>query len=274
MGRLRKRKYNESRRRVKRTRLLAAFALAVSGCVAPSQSYWLPETQPVERFDYAPWDRVLRAHVVGGVVDYPAIARNPDFPAIVAALRRARFTQETTAAERLAFWINAYNVSAVAAVLAGESPATLYGRIVFLRRTRHDVGGDSITLWDLEHARLRPLGDPRIHFALVCASASCPRLASQAYLPSLLDAQLEVATRAFVNDPTKNRYDSEERVAYLSELFDFFPEDFAGDSGSVASYVAGYVEDPAVAAGLADGSWEVRYTDYDWSLNGKPLSQD
>ena len=242
--------------------------------MAPSQSYWLPETQPVEHFDYGPWDRVLRAHVVAGVVDYPAIARNPEFPAIVAALRRARFTRETTADERLAFWINAYNISAVASVLEGESLETLFGRIEFFRRTRHDVGGDSITLWDLEHARLRPLGEPRIHFALVCASASCPRLSSQAYVPSLLDAQLESATRAFVNDPKKNRYDPVDRVAYLSELFDFFPEDFAGDSGSVAAYVAGYVEDPEVAVGLADGGWKVRYTDYDWSLNGKPVHRD
>jgi len=239
--------------------------------VAPSQSYWLPDTQPVRRLDYGDWDRLLRAHVHRGAVDYPAIAIDGDLPAFLAAVRRARFTRDTTADERLAFWINAYNASVIAGILGGQSPATLLGRNEFFRRTRHDVGGDSITLWDLEHERIRPVGDPRTHFALVCASVSCPALSSQAYVPRTLDAQLEVATFAFVNDPAKNRYDPVERVAHLSEIFEWYAEDFEAAAGSVPTYVALHVEDPVAAAGLADGSWEVRYMDFDWSLNGSPL---
>lgn len=239
--------------------------------MAPSQSYWLPETQPVQRLDYDNWGGLLRAHVRRGNVDYPAIAGDGGFPAFLAALRRARFTSDTTADQRLAFWINAYNAAAIAGILAGRSPATLLGRAEFFWRTRYDVGGEAITLWDLEQERIRPVGDPRIHFALVCASASCPVLPSQAYLPRVLDAQLEVATRAFVNDPTKNRYDPVERVAHLSEIFERYAEDFEAAAGSVAAYVALHLEHPEAAAGLADGSWEVRYMDFDWSLNGKPL---
>ncbi len=270
----RKRKNNESPSRVKRGVLLLGLALLGAGCVAPSQSYWLPETQPVERLDYADWNGLLRAHVLRGAVDYPAVANDAGFPVFLTALRRARFTLDTSADERLAFWINAYNASAIAGILDGQSPATILGRNEFLRRARHDVGGDSITLWDLQYRRIRPIGDPRTHFALVCAAVSCPSLSSQAYLPRTLDAQLESATFAFVNDPAKNRYDLVERVAYLSEIFDWYAEDFAAAAGSVPAYVALHVEDPAVAAGLADGSWKVRYQKSDWDLNGKPLPLD
>ena len=113
--------------------------------MAPSQSYWLPETQPVQRLDYDNWGGLLRAHVRRGNVDYPAIAGDGGFPAFLAALRRARFTSDTTAAQRLAFWINAYNAAAIAGILAGRSPATLLGRAEFFWRTRYDVGGEAIT---------------------------------------------------------------------------------------------------------------------------------
>jgi len=253
--------------------LLAVLGLALlgAGCVAPSQSYWLPETQPVERLDYDSWAGLLRAHVRRGVVDYPAVASDGEFPAFLAVVRRARFTQDTTADQRLAFWINAYNASAIAGILNGQSPATLLGRAEFFRRTRYPVGGDAITLWDLEHERIQPIGDPRVYFALVCASVSCPALLSQPYLPGVLDAQLEAATRAFVNDPTKNRYDPVERVAHLSKIFEWHAEDFEATAGSVAAYVVVHLEDPEAAAGLADGSWKIRYQKYDWRLNGKPL---
>lgn len=240
--------------------------------MAPSQSYWLPETRRVGLLDYRDWDRLLRVHVRDGAVDYPAIARDAELPAFLADVRRTRFTRDSSADERLAFWINAYNAAAIAGILEGRSPATLLGRAEFFRRTRYDIGGEAITLWGLEQERLGPIGDPRIHFVLVCASSSCPRLLSRAYLPDVLDAQLEAATRAFVNDPAKNRYDPVERVAHLSRIFDWYAEDFEAVAGSVAVYVARHLEHPEAAAGLADGSWKIRYQKYDWSLNGTPLA--
>ncbi|MDP6244149.1 MAG: hypothetical protein QF462_12560, partial [Myxococcota bacterium] len=83
----RKRKNNESPSRVKRGVLLLGLALLGAGCVAPSQSYWLPETQPVERLDYADWNGLLRAHVLRGAVDYPAVANDAGFPVFLTALR-------------------------------------------------------------------------------------------------------------------------------------------------------------------------------------------
>ena len=83
-------------------------------------------------------------------------------------------------------------------------------------------------------------------------------------------AQLDAQARAFVNDPFRNRYDKAARTAHLSEIFKWFAEDFAGPAGSVQKYVARYVADPDVARALANDSYEVKWIDYDWTLNGTP----
>ena len=137
---------------------------------------------------------------------------------------------------------------------------------------RHPVAGEEITLWDLEHERIRPLGEPRVHFALVCASRSCPALASSSYEPSSLEDQLEAAALGFVNDPARNRFDREKRVAKLSRIFDWYREDFEATDGSVERYIARYLDDPELADDLAAGRYTVEYADYDWSLNGVELA--
>lgn len=246
-----------------------AWVLCVA-CAAPPRDYRTEQPLALEAVDYSGWDALLRAHVRDGAVDYPAFAAAPQLDAFLAQVRRARLGAGDGAAERLAFWINAYNALAIRGILDGGSPASLLGRYRFFLRRRFAVAGEEITLWDLEHARIRPLGEPRIHFALVCASASCPKLASETYLPQRLDAQLERAARAFVNDPARNRFDPTDRVARLSAIFDWYAEDFAADAGSPAGYVAGYLADSELARALAAGRWRVEYLDYDWSLNGTP----
>jgi hypothetical protein len=248
-----------------------AVLLAVA-CVARPQGYFTTTGDTVDRIDYAGWDSLLGEHVRDGVVDYPAFAGSRDFHEFRQVVRRARLRREITPPERLAFLVNAYNASAIAAILAGYSPEGLLGRGRFFRWTRWPVAGEEITLWDLEHHRLVPLGDPRVHFAIVCASASCPPLASEAYRPGRLEEQLEGAARRFVNDPTRNRFDPGARVAHLSRIFEWNRDEFVGSAGSLEAYLARYVADPAVARDLARGGWEIRYLDHDWSLNGIPPS--
>ena len=219
------------------------------------------------RVDAEGWDALLRAHVQDGVVDYPAFAGSPELERFLDQVR-ATSLDGATREERIAFLINAYNALAIAGIVQGGSPATLYGRYRFFWRSRWPVAGEEITLWDLEHERIRPLGEARIHFALVCASASCPKLASQAYRPETLDRQLDAATRRFVNDPSRNRFDPTQRVAHLSAIFAWYAEDFEAEAPTVAAWVARYVDDPDVARGLAAGDWRIRKLDYDWSLNG------
>jgi hypothetical protein len=110
--------------------------------------------------------------------------------------------------------------------------------------------------------------DPLIHFAIVCASKSCPKLQPWAYQPDQLDRQLDQVARAFINDPTRNGFDRTQKVASLSMIFKWFESDFAGAAGSVLAYIARYVEGSELAKELNQPGYRIEYLDYDWSLNG------
>lgn len=248
--------------------LLALVVALATGCVLQPQSYWLSETVTADRIDYSGWNGLLRDHVRDGAVDYPAISRDERLSEFVAELRRSRFTRDTTREQRLAFLINGYNALVISGVLRGGSPATLGGRYQFFWRTRYSIAGEAITLYDLENERIRSFDEPRIHFALVCASHSCPKLRSEAYRPERLDEQLLDATRDFVNDAKRNRFDAAARSAHVSEIFEWYEEDFTAAHGSLQAYLSRYVAEPEVARGLASGGWKLRFLPYDWSLNG------
>jgi hypothetical protein len=217
------------------------------------------------------FDALLRANVRDGVVNYPGFQDNPGFRAYVADLGKpARFPGK---ADELAHYINAYNAPAIAGILDGLSPSTLLGRARYFKLKEWPLSGRDITLYDLEHKVIRPLGEPRIHFAIVCASKSCPFLRSEAYAAGTLDAQLDGQARQFVNDPYRNRFDKATRTAHLSEIFKWFDEDFRAAAGSTQKFVARYAADPEVARGLAADGYRIEWIDYDWSLNGTPPRQ-
>jgi hypothetical protein len=217
--------------------------------------------------DHAPFDALLRANVAKGVVNYPGFQDSAPFKAYVAEL--AKDVPLPTKADQLAYNINAYNALAIQGIVDGLSPSSTLGRLRYFKLQDWPLDGRKISLYDLEHKVLRPLGDPRIHFAIICASRSCPFLRAEAYTAAKLDAQLDDQARAFVNDPFRNRFDKATKTAHLSEIFKWFAEDFQG-AGSVQKYLARYVADPDVAKDLAQDGYRVEYIDYDWSLNGTP----
>lgn len=212
------------------------------------------------------FDALLRVNVANGSVRYAGFAESPAFRRYVEGLGRP--APPGNRAETLAYNINAYNALAIAGILAGLSPATLLGRARYFKLKDWALDGTTTSLYDLEHKVLRPLGEPRIHFAIVCASKSCPVLRPEAYAAARLDAQLDEQARAFVNDPLRNRFDKVARTAHLSEIFKWFAEDFDGPAGSVQKYVSRYVADPEVARALANDGYKVEWIDYDWTLNG------
>jgi hypothetical protein len=233
-------------------------------CAAPAAA---TDGTPTAVIDWSQWDNLVRAHVVDGRVDYDAIKSDPGFAHTVARIATAELADHDRAA-LLAFYINTYNVLAVRGILDGHSPLSKLGKLRFFYRDRYTVAGEELSLNRLEHDRIRPLGEPRIHFAIVCASASCPPLRSEAYAVDSLDRQLGDNARSFLNDPSKNRFDLAAGVAHLSKIFKWFREDFEAAAGSVQSYVARHIDDPRAVQALRDGRLEVRYLDYDWSLNG------
>lgn len=218
--------------------------------------------------DYALLDAVLLANVRNGYVDYDGIAADPRFDRFITGLAAAR-DGAGDRAQDLAFYINAYNAFAIRGILEGHSPATRFGRSRFFRSQRFDLDGERVSLDQIEHERLRPLGDPRTHFAIACAALSCPRLANRAWLPGSIDAQLDEAARRFINDNTRNRFDVAQKRAFLSPAFDSFGADFTANAGSVPAFIARYVEDPAVRAALLEGRLSLTWLPQDWDLNGQ-----
>ncbi len=134
--------------------------------------------------------------------------------------------------------------------------------------TPNDAPGDRITLHALEHELIRPLQEPRIHFAIVCASQSCPILQSEAYTLQHLDRQLTLAAMGFINNPKHNQFNTANRRAEMSSLFKWFEEDFVAAGGSLQAYLAPLVDNEEVADLLAQEAFEISYRKYDWNLNG------
>jgi len=212
---------------------------------------------------------ILQTTTHDGQVNYPEIQTDHRFADYLAQLDRVNPSALDSEAERLAFWINAYNAFAIQGILDGYTPEPYIGWYRFFKARTYPIGGSRVNLSDLEHEILRKqFHEPRVHFAIVCASSSCPKLASSAYQGRLLDQQLDRAARAFINDPSRNRFDNREKAAYLSKIFDWFEKDFAASAGSVARFVAQYVQDADVARDLAAGLYRIAYLEYDWSLNG------
>ena len=217
------------------------------------------------------FDGVLETSVQDGYVDYPAIARNVRFYKYIEAL--AAFDPATLAddKERLAFWINAYNAFAIKSVIDGNSPVEMMSRLKFFRTGEHRVGGRDYDLQSIEDEVLNKLGEPRVHFAIAPATYSGPKLRSEAYRADELERQLEDNTRDFINDKRKNRYSMAQQQAKLSKVFDDYKDDFGGEDKAVLEYVSRYVEDQDTAKALARGSYEIKYMEYDRSINGRPM---
>jgi hypothetical protein len=257
-----------------RTALIALTALCVLvSCVATPRKLAVKDRLPPAKIDSQGWNELLGQNVKQGFVRYPGFCGSEAVESYLEQIREADLAGATRD-ELLSFYTNAYNASAIDSILAGNSPSSLLGRYHFFLRNRHAIAGEDITLWDLEHERLRPLGESRIHFAIVCASYSCPALQSEVFRPDTLDEQLDAATREFINDPERNRFYPDEEVALISPIFDWYKEDFTSEGSSLSDFLALYVDDPDVADKLRKGDFEIRFLSYKWSLNGMPASAE
>lgn len=216
--------------------------------------------------DHSLFNRIVKEHVKDGVVDYPAIASNPSFEQYIQELKQPLSSSDRN--EQLSFWINAYNAFAIKGIIEGRSPSTFFGRIGYFKTAKYTIGGEKMNLFDLERKVIIPFGEPRIHFAINCASGSCPKLISEVYRADLLDTQLDQVTKAFLADTARNNFDRQNKVAHLSKIFDWFEKDFKQHSGSVQKYIAQYVNDPELAEELSNEQYTIKYLPYDWRLNG------
>ena len=218
---------------------------------------------------------LLDRYVIAGGVDYRGLETDRD--ALDAFLDSARGATPDASPrdEALAFWINVYNSAVLHLVLERipglESVMDVDG---FFKGLTVEVAGESMTLNEIE-ARALAFGDPRVHFAVVCASQSCPDLRGEPYLASELDSQLDDQTRSFLADQMKGaRLDSDKNVLWLSSIFKWYGGDFAGGTNAMAyllrarvlKWVAPYLPN-GLETEVSKTSPAIRYLDYDWSLN-------
>lgn len=223
-----------------------------------------------EEPDWTAYQAVLD-HVMPGVkngvrvalVDYPAIIENGSLDKAYRSLSSFQTGNLSGTREKLAFYINAYNILALKMV-ADHWPAksikdagSLFSPV--WDKPAGKLGGKTVSLGKVEHQILRTLGEPRIHLAIVCASVSCPDLRSEPYRASTLDNQLDDQTRRFLDNPGKGlRTDGE--IVRVSKIFDWFEEDFA-PQGGVGAFISRY------KAGLKGNSIKADLP-YDWMVNG------
>ena len=220
------------------------------------------------------WDELLQAHVNDlGWVDYEGfIADSTKLNKYLNELeahppkRGGQWTREV----RMAYWINAYNAYTVKLVAENypvESIKDIGPRlsipfvntvwdIKFIR-----IGKEKLDLNKIEHKKLRKqFKDPRIHFAIVCASYSCPRLLNRAFLPESLDQQLDMMARDFIADTRKNRV-GEEKLQ-LSKIFNWYGMDFKSkEFKTIIAYIQQYTDVEI------DEDAKVEWIDYQWILN-------
>ncbi len=218
---------------------------------------------------------VLKLHVKDARVDYAGLKAKPAglnrYLDQLAAVSRVEF-DAWRGPRRIAFLCNAYNAWTLRLII-DHYPVKSIKDIGGLFSGPWDQAivrlfGETITLDTLEHKILRKeFDEPRIHFALVCAAKGCPRLRNEAYVNTRLDEQLTDQAKRFLAASDQNRVDADAHMVYLSPIFKWYGGDFEKKSGSVLAALKPYWPESSSSVALEKGSFKIRYTDYDWSLN-------
>lgn len=205
-------------------------------------------------------------------VDYASLRTDPRWKTLVASLESSDPESLREPNEQLAFWFNAYNILAIDLVVT-HAPRKSIKDIGSLfspvwKKSAGSIGGKAYSLDEIEHEIVRPMGDPRAHAAVICASLSCPPLLREPWRGEHLGAQLDAQVSVWLSHPEKGlRIDRNKKTLYLSSIFKWFAEDFEARGG-----VLGFVTEFAPES---DAAWlrshaaqtRIRYLDYDWNLN-------
>ena len=227
--------------------------------------------------DHSAWTALLKTHVRtdgNGVnlVNYSGLAADRSklqaYLTTLGATPISRFNRN----EQMAYWINLYNALTVQVILdhmpvgsirdINISPGLL--SVGPWDKKLFQIEGEDLSLNDIEHRILRPVWqDPRIHYAVNCASIGCPNLKKTAYTGKALEADLDQAARAYVNNA--RGVTVRNGLVTVSRIYDWFIEDFGGSEKSVLGHIRQYA-DPDLAAQL-DQIGDLNDTQYDWSLN-------
>jgi hypothetical protein len=230
-------------------------------------------------------NRLVAEFVDGKKVDYHGLRRSEIFREYRELTRQLNdFDLNTldTPEKQLAFWLNLYNALVMDSVLESGVEKSVKEKAGFFDRYAYRVGGFVFTPNDIEHGILRGVRitqddarfryviarlDPRIHFALNCASVGCPPIA--AYDAGEIEEQLDVAASAFINSPSEVALDRDTSTLHLSPIFDWYRNDFGFADDAILRFIESYLVDADTKAFIAARRDDLRivYNEYDWRLN-------
>jgi hypothetical protein len=225
------------------------------------------------------WNSILHRSVTwtgaSSAVNYKTLKSEPKplghYLQTLSAVKTSEFNVWSKA-EQLAFLINAYNAFTVQLIL-DHYPVKSIKKIGGLFSSPWSLKffsllGDERNLDWIEHKKIRPeFAEPRIHFALVCASKGCPGLQAEAFVADRLNDQLQGAALKFLTDSSKNRYDADKKVLWLSSIFKWYKDDFIKAKGSIQAFVLPFMESANQPATQFDSATEIKFLDYNWDLN-------
>ncbi len=211
--------------------------------------------------DWAPYTKALKTYVKDGSVNYTGLRADQGFKTFMVTLRKFDRSKLATKDEKKAFYINLYNALTLELII-NNKPVTSIKKIGSpWSKKVYTQGGQTLTLDNIEHDILRPMGDYRIHFAINCASISCPTLSSEAYTAGKLNAQLSHQMAIFLADTNKG-VKVVNGKATVSKIFDWFSEDFGGKGGVLQLIQSRHTKGSEIK-GLNG------YLEYNWNLNGR-----
>jgi hypothetical protein len=235
---------------------LVLFTLLSFNFIASSNNATNNTTKP----SHAEWNTLLGKYVDhNGNVNYKGFKKDSAaLNTYLDILAKNAPTNQWSKPEKLAYYINLYNAATVKLILDNYPLKSIKDIKSPWDKEWVIIGKKVYSLGDIEHKILRKMEEPRIHFAINCASYSCPKLINSAYLPLTIEAQLKAATFDFINDVTRNKITNNE--LQLSNIFKWYKSDFT-TKVSLQEYIQPYSKTPI------DTNAKVKYIDYDWSLN-------
>lgn len=221
------------------------------------------------------WQNVLTNYVDGqGRTDFKALAKNPaDLNAFVSAIEKVSPQTHaelfTNRAQVLAYHVNAYNALAMHGIIDRGIPkniSSLRKRASFFRFRKITIGGKKTNLYHYENKIIRPLDEPRTHFALNCMVRDCPRLPQQAFTEGNLEQMLQSVSVEFFNKDKHLTIDNNKKTVRVSKIMDFYTKDFvaSGKSDDLIGYINLFRNNKIPA------DYRVKYMKYDWTVNQQP----
>lgn len=206
------------------------------------------------------WTTALKEYVdVEGKVNYSDWKKDTKLlDDYISSLEENPPAEYWTKNDSLAYFINAYNAVTVKLILDYYPLKSIRKLVTPWRFKRFKLNDKKISLNHIEHQILRKMKEPRIHFAINCASVSCPKLRNRAYYAHSMEQQLEEVTKGFINDPKRNQLNQQEMV--ISRIFQWFGGDF-GSKKERHAFIRKYANQPI------DINAKVRFLNYDWQLN-------